>query len=101
VTNFNENWRFENFVETSQCTITRELFKQFSNCYLQTDLRTGKVKKINGFLYLFAENVSDYWKDGYPKPTDIVCKLSTSLSFENAAHIKNGALVTSSVVDLK
>jgi len=26
VTNFTENWQFDNFVETFQCTITRKLF---------------------------------------------------------------------------
>lgn len=60
VTNFNENWRFENFIVTSQYTVTRKLFKQFSSCYMQTDLRTEKVKIINEFLYLFAENVSKF-----------------------------------------
>jgi len=60
VTNFNENWRFENFIVTSQYTITRKLFKQLSSCYMQTDLRTEKVKIINEFLYVFAENVSKF-----------------------------------------
>lgn len=60
VNNFNENWRFENFIVTSRYTITRKLFRQFSSCYMQTDLRTEKVKIINEFLYLFAENVSKF-----------------------------------------
>lgn len=60
LTIFNENWRFGNFIETSQYTITSKVFKHFSICYMQTDLRTEKIKKIIEFLYLFAENVSKF-----------------------------------------
>ena len=124
MTNFNENWRFENFIVSSQYTIKRKLFKQFSSCYMQTDLRKKKlmykvvqiwpglftlvyIQIIPGHnwttLYFCTCSLRTYQHlmESLIPETYWHWRLSTSLSFENSVHIKNCVLATPSVVVLK